>query len=79
MRDMQGQISEWLSRNRQHMIQCPHQPGNLLITKQSCQRRRMRARREYLTNIMQGDVMDYVYRQGLSICLTCEASRKKAA
>ena len=79
MRDVQGQISEWISRNRQDLIQCPHQPGNLLITKQSCQRRRVKARKEDLTNVMQGDVMDYVYRQGLSICLACDATKKKAA
>lgn len=79
MRDVQGQISEWISRNRQNLIQCPHQPGNLLITKQSCQRRRMKARQEDLTNVMKGDVMDFVYRQGLSICLTCDAMKKKAA
>lgn len=79
MRDMQGQISEWISRNRQNLIQCPHQPGNLLITRQSCQRRRIRARQEDLNNVMKGDVMDYVYRQGLSVCLSCEEAKRKAA
>jgi len=28
---------------------------------------------------MSGDVMDYVHRQGLSICLTCDALKKAAA
>lgn len=79
MRNVQGQISEWISRNQQNLIQCPHQPGNLLISKQSCQRRRSKARKEDLTNVMQGDVMDYVYRQGLSICLACDAAKRKAA
>lgn len=79
MRDVQRQISEWISRNRQNLIRCPHQPGNLLITKQGCQRRQIRARQEDLTNTMKGDVMDYIYRQGLSICLGCNAMRKKAA
>lgn len=79
MRDIQKQVSEWISRNRQELIRCPHQPGNLLITRQSCRMRQMRARQEDLTNIMRGDVMDYVYRQGLSICLTCSAMKKKAA
>lgn len=77
MRNMQDRINEWISRNRQNMIRCPHQPGNLLITKQSCRRRQIRARQEDLTNVMQGDVMDYVYRQGLTICLACEAMKMK--
>jgi hypothetical protein len=28
---------------------------------------------------MQGDVMDYVYRQGLSICLACDVVKRRAA
>jgi len=79
MRDIQNLINEWISRNRHHMIHCPHQPGDLLITKQCCRRRQIKARQENLTNIMQGDVMDYIYRQGLSICLTCNAAKKRAA
>jgi hypothetical protein len=79
MRDLQGQINEWISRNRQNLIHCPYQPGNLLITKWSCRRRRLKAQKEDLTNVMSGDVMDYVHRQGLSICLTCDALKKAAA
>jgi hypothetical protein len=79
MRDLQGQINEWISRNRQNLIRCPNQPGNLLITKWSCRRRRLKAQKEDLANVMSGDVMDYVYRQGLSICLTCDALKKAAA
>ncbi len=79
MRDIQKQIGEWISHNRQNLIRCPHQPGYLLITKQGCRMRRMRARKEDLSNILRGDVMDYIYRQGLSICLTCTAAKKKAA
>jgi hypothetical protein len=79
MRDLQGQINEWISLNRQNLIRCPNQPGNLLITKWSCRRRRLKAQKEDLANVMNGDVMDYVYRQGLSICLTCNAMRKAKA
>jgi hypothetical protein len=79
MRDMQGQINEWISRNRQNLIRCPHQPGNLLITKWSCRMRRLKAQKEDLANVMSGDVMDYVHRQGLSICLNCNAMRKAKA
>jgi hypothetical protein len=28
---------------------------------------------------MKGDVMDFIYRQGLSICLNCDAVERKAA
>ncbi|MBP1721264.1 MAG: hypothetical protein H6Q50_776 [Deltaproteobacteria bacterium] len=79
MRDLQGQINEWITRNRQNLIRCPYQPGNLLITKWSCRRRRLKAQKEDLANVMSGDVMDYVHRQGLSICLTCDALKKAAA
>ena len=79
MGTQQDRINEWISRNRQDMIHCPNQPGNLLITKESCRRRRLRAHQEDLSNVLRGDVMDYIYRQGLSICLTCTAARKKAA
>ena len=79
MRNVQGQISEWISHNRQNLIHCPNQPGNLLISKQSCQRRRKKARQEDLADAMKGDVMDYIYRQGLSICLACDAMKRKAA
>ncbi len=79
MRDIQGQMNDWISSNRQNMIHCPNQPGNLLISKQSCKKRRSKARQEDLTDTMKGDVMDYIYRKGLSICLTCAAMRKKAA
>jgi hypothetical protein len=79
MRDLQGQIHEWISRNSENLIRCPHQPGNLLITKSSCRRRRLKAQKEDLANVMSGDVMDYIYRQGLSICLTCNALKKAAA
>ncbi len=79
MKDLQGQINEWISRNRHNLIHCPHQPGNLLITKWSCRMRRLKAQKEDLANVMSGDVMDYVHRQGLSICLTCNAMKKKAA
>jgi hypothetical protein len=79
MRDMQGQINEWISRNRQNLIRCPHQPGNLLITKWSCRTRRLKAQKADLANVMSGDVMDYVHRQGLSICLNCNAMRKAKA
>lgn len=78
MRDIQKQIGEWISRNRQNLIRCPHQPGNLLITKQACRMRQMRARQEDLSNVLRGDVMDYIYRQGLTICLTCTAAKKAA-
>jgi hypothetical protein len=33
----QGQMmaEEWLAKNRRQMISCPHQPGQLLISKKS--------------------------------------------
>ncbi len=72
MTDRQRMIEDWMERNRGRMVHCQAQPGNLLISKQSCIARRARARTEDLTNILKGDYQSYVYRTGLSICLGCK-------
>ncbi len=79
MSDHERIVGEWMDRNRNRMVQCHYQPGNLLITRQSCLARRQRAKEEDLTDIMKGDVLDYVYRKGLAICLACEESELSQA
>ena len=72
MRMAAHQIEEWLYRNQGKIIQCPFQPGNLRITRWGCRKRKMRAKREDFTAIMQGDYFDYVYKNGLLRCRDCQ-------
>jgi hypothetical protein len=72
MRMAAHQIEEWLYRNRGRIIQCPFQPGNLRITQWGCRKRKMRAKMEDFTAIMQGDYFDYVYKNGLLRCRDCQ-------
>jgi hypothetical protein len=79
MKAYQHQIEKWLAENRHRMVQCPNQPGRLLITEKSCWQRQRLARKENLDDVMSGDVFDYMYKKGLSICLTCNAMKKAKA
>jgi hypothetical protein len=65
------QTDEWLAQHRPEIIHCPYQPGNLLITKKSCRKRRAKARKENYEDIMKGDVLDYIYKAGLLLCRDC--------
>ncbi len=65
-------MDEWMAQNKGRMVQCLRQPGGLLITRESCQARRQRARQEDLGDVLKGDVLDYLYRKGLALCLQCE-------
>jgi hypothetical protein len=72
MRMAAHQIEEWLCRNQGKIIQCPFQPGNLRITRWGCRKRKMKAKREDFTAIMQGDYFEYVYKNGLLRCRDCQ-------
>lgn len=65
------QTEEWLAQHRPEIIHCPYQPGNLLITKDSCRKRRVKAKKENYEDIMKGDVLDYIYKSGLLRCRDC--------
>lgn len=78
---MNGQSSSaeaWLSRYRRRMVRCPSQPGNLLISRRACRKRRMKARHEDLRIGARGDFLDDVYRAGLMRCLECPLARRAA-
>jgi hypothetical protein len=72
-------IEKWMAENRHRMVQCPNQPGSLLISEDSCWQRRRKAKKENLDDVMSGDVFDYMYKKGLSVCLTCNAMKKAKA
>ena len=65
------QTEEWLAQHRPEIIHCPYQPGNLLITKDSCRKRRVKAKKENYADIMKGDVLDYIHKSGLLLCRDC--------
>jgi hypothetical protein len=65
------QTEEWFARHRQEIIRCPYQPGNLMITRSGCKKRRDRARRESYDDITKGDFFQYIYKSGLMVCRDC--------
>lgn len=72
MAELQHRTDEWLAVNRHRMVNCLHQPGNLIISKQACRARKEKAKKENLDDSMQGDFFEYVHKKGLAICLSCE-------
>ena len=69
---------KWLARNRRDMIVCPHQPGQLMISKSSCLKRYQMSRKENLGDLLKGDFFQYVYMKGLSLCRDCPIGKKLA-
>jgi hypothetical protein len=71
-------VERWLAQNRQEMISCPNQPGQLMISKQACSKRYEIGQREDFDDLMKGDVFNYAYKKGLSLCRTCPIGKKSA-
>lgn len=69
-------VKKWLEKNRQEMICCPYQPGQLMISKQSCSKRYEIGQREDFDDLMRGDVFNYAYKKGLSLCRNCPLGKK---
>ena len=67
---------KWLAKNREDMIVCPKQPGQLTISKSSCSKRYMMSRRENLKELLKGDFFQYIYMRGLSVCRDCPIGKK---
>ncbi len=61
----------WLQKNRTKMISCPYQPGNLTISKNSCSKRYRMGRKEKFEDLLKGDLFNYTFKRGLSLCRTC--------
>jgi hypothetical protein len=67
---------KWLAKNREDMIVCPNQPGQLTISKSSCSKRYLMSRRENLKELLKGDFFQYIYMRGLSVCRECLIGKK---
>ncbi len=61
----------WLSSNMGDIIDCPHQPGNLKITKKACLKRYKASEKATLETISQANLFLYTVGQGLMKCKTC--------
>ena len=71
-------VKEWLAKNQEDMVCCPHQPGNLMISKSACAKRYWMARNEDYQDLMKGDVFNYSYKRGLSLCRECSIGKQMA-
>ena len=64
-------IDEYYSRNRDKLIDCPFQPGNLKITEKACTKRRFAAGRNTEGFNRREDIFGYFVSQGLLRCKQC--------
>jgi hypothetical protein len=78
MGESQLAVKEWLAKNQQDMICCPYQPGNLMISKNACSKRYWMGRNEDYQDLMKGDVFNYSYKRGLSLCRECPIGKQLA-
>ena len=67
----------WLTKNRGEMFVCPHQPGQLTISKYACSKRHLMGKQEDLATLQKGsDPLNYSLVRGLSLCRECSIGRK---
>jgi len=72
------EIKGWMVKNRDAMIGCPKQPGNLLISKNACIKRYKASINPDL-KIYAEDFFRYAFQQGLSVCRDCRIGRRLAS
>ncbi len=74
----QQTIEVWLQENRHQMLQCPNQPGDLLITRRACAKRYRSAQNVDLGG-QKGRKMKSVFEEyvsaNLSRCRYCPIGR----
>ena len=61
----------WLSSNIGELIDCPHQPGNLKISKNACLKRFKASEKTTPESLNQANLFLYTVGQGLLRCKTC--------
>lgn len=69
------EVREWLDKNRDLMINCPNQPGKLLISKNACSKRHKASLNPDL-KIYAEDFFRFAFQQGLSLCRDCRMGRR---
>jgi hypothetical protein len=66
----------WLSLNNGDIIDCPHQPGNLKITRNACLKRYQASAKTCPESINQANLFLYTVGSGLLRCRTCSIVEK---
>ena len=79
MADLRARIENWYTEHSHEIIRCPYQPGNLLISRYACWKRRARANKENLTDLMAGDISTYIFKKGLALCKDCRMNAHRAS
>jgi hypothetical protein len=69
------ETQKWLAQNRGLMVDCPNQPGKLLISKNAC-RKRYKASLNPDLKFHVEDFFRYAFKQGLSLCRNCRIGRQ---
>ncbi len=69
-------IDKWLSANIKEIIDCPHQPGNLKISKQACLKRLQASDVVRFEKKAQDDLFIFGVKQGLLKCKDCSVVNK---
>ncbi len=72
-------VSGWLEEHQHGMINCPYQPGQLVISKGACMKRHMAAEQENYDDIMAVDFFRYKLKKGLFLCKQCAIGRRLAS
>ena len=67
-------VREWFLKNREILIHCPYQPGDLKITRNAC-RQRHKISKEMV--IEEGEIS--IIKKGFAVCHRCPIGRNLAA
>ncbi len=65
-------VDKWLQDNPEMLIQCPHQPGGLKLTKTACAKRHATANEPRYANIGAEPFHVFVFKMNLIPCRNCE-------
>jgi hypothetical protein len=72
MMQSQNVANDWLKEKQPGMINCPHQPGRLVISKNACMSRHMISQQEQFKIIRnREDLFHYTVKMGLAKCREC--------
>jgi hypothetical protein len=64
-------VRQWKAADLLEMIDCPYQPGNLKITKNSCIKRREVSTEGHPLKTIHNEFFLHIVRQGLLTCKNC--------
>lgn len=78
MIQLESAARKWLRQNGPELILCPHQPGNLLISRKSCSERYRSSQRLKGNGFWFDDGAFYSSRASLLKCQACSIGKKWA-